>query len=300
MNTLFLKSNQLITLDMKLFLFVLASALSINGISQSLCGTANEGNTVTLTAPAGMVFRSVTFASYGTPNGTCGSFTIGACHAANNQSIVETALIGQNSATIAATNAVFGDPCSGTVKRLYIEAAYSSSLPLHLISFSCTRSGDVNILQWQTTDEINTDAFEVERSFDGLHFSAIGTVDAANSNGTNLYSFTDNPLSQQNCFYRLKMIDQDGSFTLSNIIRVKAASPDRLSVFPNPVADVIRINGTDAKGYVEITTLQGKSLRRISITGGTQTLNMSGYPAGMYILKYTSNNAVLYQKLVKQ
>ncbi len=301
MNTVFLESNQLITLDMKLFLLVIASAISVSGISQSVCGTADENGSVTLTAPVGMVFSSVIFASYGTPNGTCGSFTIGSCHAANSKTIVETALIGKNSATITASNTYFaGDPCGGTVKRLYIEAAYSSSLPLHLISFSCTSSGNANILQWQTSNEMNTEGFEVERSFDGLHFSAIGTVNAANTSGTNLYSFTDNPLSHQSCFYRLKMIDQDGSFTLSNIIRVKAASTGKLTIFPNPVTNFIRISGSDAKGYVEITNLQGRSLKRISITDTTQTLDMTNYPSGMYILKYTTNNAVLYQKLVKQ
>jgi hypothetical protein len=290
-----------INIHMKLCLPILALALSFNGISQTVCGTAGEGGSVTLTAPAGNVFTSVTFASYGTPNGSCGSFTIGACDATNSKTIVEAALIGNNSASISATNGVFGDPCSGTVKRLYIEAVYSSSLPLHLISFSCTSSGNnSNILQWQTSNEINTQAFEVERSFDGLYFSAIGNVDAANINGTNLYSYTDNAVSQETSFYRLKMIDKNGSFSYSNIIKTKAASNGKLTVFPNPAINSIRISGGGATGYIEITTLQGTSLKRLYITGSTQSLDMGGYPTGMYILKYTTNTTTLYQKVVKQ
>jgi hypothetical protein len=91
-----------------------------------VCGTVAEGNTLTLTAPTGFTFTSVPFASYGNPNGSCGSYTLGSCHAATSQSIVETALVGQNSASINATNAVFGDPCNGTSKRLYVEALYGS------------------------------------------------------------------------------------------------------------------------------------------------------------------------------
>lgn len=286
---------------MKFCLPILVLALSFNGFSQtSICGTAAENGAVTLTAPAGNVFTSVTFASYGTPNGSCGSFIIGACHAANSQAIVEAALIGNNTATISATNGVFGDPCGGTVKRLYIEAVYTSTLPLHLISFSCISNGHSNILQWQTTAEINTQAFDVERSGDDLHFSSVGSVNSTNSSGTNLYSFTDNSLSSQAYFYRLKMIDQDGSYTYSQVIKAEASSNGRLNTFPNPVTNYVSVSGLNAEGYLEITTLQGESLKRINVTGNTQTVNMSAYPGGMYILKYVTDTNTLYQKLIKQ
>ena len=51
-------------------------------------GSANEGDNLTLTAPSGTVFTAVNFASYGTPNGSAGSFSIGNCHASNSQTIV--------------------------------------------------------------------------------------------------------------------------------------------------------------------------------------------------------------------
>ena len=130
------------TLTILLFLTLSSTAQT------TICQTAGEGGTVTLTAPPGMVFISVTFASYGTPNGSCGSFTIGGCHAANSSSIVEAALIGQNSGSIAATNGVFGDPCNGTVKRLYVEAIYSAVTPLQLLSLSGAANGEANFLQW--------------------------------------------------------------------------------------------------------------------------------------------------------
>ena len=57
-----------------------------------------------------------------------GAFTTSSCHAATSLSVVQAAAIGQNSFSIAATNANFGDPCVGTVKRLYVEAAYQFSV----------------------------------------------------------------------------------------------------------------------------------------------------------------------------
>src|SRR5688572_21727195 len=124
---------------MKKIFTLLCISLSCYSYSQTICGTANENGVVTLTAPAGRVFVSVTYASYGTPNGSCGSFTSGSCHAANSMNICSTALVGRNSASINASNGVFGDPCGGTLKRLYVEAVYSFPLPVKLISFSAQK-----------------------------------------------------------------------------------------------------------------------------------------------------------------
>ena len=90
-----------------------------------ICATANENASAVLTAPAGTVFINVGFASYGTPTGTCPDFALGACNSLTSQSVAEGYLLGNNIATIPATNAVFTDPCIGTVKRLYVLATYT-------------------------------------------------------------------------------------------------------------------------------------------------------------------------------
>ncbi|MBO2545209.1 hypothetical protein J0871_12350 [Salegentibacter sp. BDJ18] len=96
----------------------------------TVCATVNENGNLNISAPEGTVFISVDFASYGTPEGTCENFTLGTCHATNSQTVVEGYLLGNNSATIPATNAVFGDPCSGVVKRLYVQATYAEPTEL--------------------------------------------------------------------------------------------------------------------------------------------------------------------------
>ena len=89
----------------------------------TVSGTGDENATVAMTAPPGTIFVGVQFASYGTPTGTSGSFAIGPCHSSTSMSVVSTYLVGQSgTVNIPATNAVFGDPCSGTGKRLYIQA----------------------------------------------------------------------------------------------------------------------------------------------------------------------------------
>ena len=90
----------------------------------SVYGTVNENGTLNLSTPANATITSVSFASYGTPNGSNGSYTIGNCHASDSQTIVESYCVGNNSCSIPATNSVFGDPCGGTVKRLNVKVNY--------------------------------------------------------------------------------------------------------------------------------------------------------------------------------
>jgi hypothetical protein len=82
------------------------SAVAVTG---TVSGFVNENGTLTLTAPGGTVFTSVAFASYGTPNTASTPYTLGGCHASNSSTIVGSAFIGLNSASIGGDNNVFGD-----------------------------------------------------------------------------------------------------------------------------------------------------------------------------------------------
>uniref|UniRef100_UPI0026243364 glycine-rich protein n=1 Tax=uncultured Pontibacter sp. TaxID=453356 RepID=UPI0026243364 len=121
---------------------------------------ANEREALVLAAPAGTVITSINFASYGMPNSSCNSFSIGWCHAANSKSVVENLALGKNSVTISATNDVFGDPCSGTVKRLYVEATYGT--PQSSLSFTCSSLGVQNVTLYAQDASGNTSSEVVE------------------------------------------------------------------------------------------------------------------------------------------
>lgn len=277
-----------------LILFFIIS--SIGSFAQVICGTANEGGSVTLTAPAGQVFTAIEFASYGTPGGVCGSFTIGGCHAANSLAVTQDAFIGQNSATINATNAVFGDPCNGTGKQLFVQARYSSTLPLTLLSFSIRKLEQGLIkLEWTTDHEIQTSQFVIERSSNGILFETAGVVSATGS-GANTYSYTDNlPNISNTIFYRLKMVDLDGKYKYSNIARIDNKVTDiKLALFPNPATEFITIVSDKIQEGV-IVNAAGQILHRIPLINGNQVINISSYVPGIYILK-TSETALTFIK----
>jgi hypothetical protein len=87
-----------------------------------VCATAGENDSLTITAPTGMVFNRRDFSSYGTPGGTCGAFTIGGCNSVSSNSW--NGPIGLNSITTFAQNGLWGDPCSGTFKAMAIQFTY--------------------------------------------------------------------------------------------------------------------------------------------------------------------------------
>lgn len=86
----------------------------------------SENSSMVLSAPAGTYFTGVQFASYGTPTGTAGNYTIGSCHQANSSSIVGNLAIGQTTVTIPANNATFGNPCGSTPKSLAVVLTYGT------------------------------------------------------------------------------------------------------------------------------------------------------------------------------
>jgi len=86
----------------------------------SVNGSASENSELTLSAPAGKIFTSVIFASYGTPN----QYTIGECHAPSSIQKVSEVFLGRTNANIMASNDIFDDPCGGTYKTLSVILGY--------------------------------------------------------------------------------------------------------------------------------------------------------------------------------
>jgi len=265
---------------------LLSILLTLYSNAQVICGTATEGGTVTLTAPAGNVFTSIEYASYGTSTGSCGSFTLGSCNAINSVSICAAVFVGQSSASIGANNGVFGDPCSGTGKNLYIQARYSSVLPLKLVSFTAQKTAQNNVrLSWSSYSEINTSHFVIERSTDGNLFEAAGSVNAT-GNGNNNYSFSTAILSTTpTYYYRLKMVDTDGRQQYSNIVRITNNDETvKLAVFPNPATEFITL-ASSKKQELSISNSSGQVVTSIGMINGNQTINIGSWVPGIYFIK---------------
>lgn len=177
-----------------------------NGLHGTIYATVNENDNAVLAAPKGTVFVNVGFASYGTPNGTCPTFTLGDCNALTSQSVTEGYLLGNNSATIPANNNVFGDPCYGTVKRLYILATYTEPI--------CAETTPGMIMGTLPTGGIGAFSYLWESSTTG---PSGGFVAAAGIN--NLQNYTPGALSQTTWYRRT--VTSNGFSDVSNVLLIK-------------------------------------------------------------------------------
>src|SRR2546421_4319665 len=93
----------------------------------TVCAQADEGTPLTLTCPSGQVIGAITFASYGTPTGSCGAFQTSGCDAAGAAAFLAQACVGSSSCAVDADNDNFGDPCEGIYKHLDAQATCTTA-----------------------------------------------------------------------------------------------------------------------------------------------------------------------------
>ncbi len=180
-------------------------------------------------------------------------------------------------------------------------------LPLNLLSFGAYLQQRDALLQWETNNEVNTQLFEIERSFDGINFSKAGQVNATGNSSRSNYGYTDVSLPQYPnykglVFYRLKMKDRDGSFTYSKTIRLSNINTGLLTVSPNPVKDQLTISGfKDNRLYdVSVRDISGKLLQKGRISFVNNRLDVSSLAAGIYILAVQTNEGLDVYRFVKE
>lgn len=191
-----------------------------------------------------------------------------------------------------------GSMTAGTNYYFSVGSA-GSPLPVDLTFFTAKwHDIDKNMvaLNWQTASEINNSHFEIERSFNGVDFEAIGVV---NGNGTtykiSTYEFLDD-LSVANglantVYYRLKQVDFDGKFDYSEI-RVLSSEAEGLHTFniwPNP-ANTGWVQFSSVGNYA-VYSLQGVLLKQIQ---NQSSLDISDFDAGTYIIRSESGYSLYF------
>ncbi len=192
------------------------------------------------------------------------------------------------------------DNTSDTLYALLWEA-HTGTLPIELNKLEATVKGRSVVCEWQTLQETNSKHFIIERSDDAVGFSSIGTVQAAgNSSIPRNYIFPDESAfltGKENLYYRLTMVDKDGQFSFSNIVKVKMKYGAVFTISPNPVKDQLHLNlisAVNEKAVVTISDPAGRNVAKenITVTNGANSfsLNASYLPAGVYIISFNGQN----------
>ena len=180
-----------------------------------------------------------------------------------------------------------------------------------MLNFNAKLNGSKVDLFWGTTTEINTAHFEVERSTDGQVFTKIAKVFAKGSPlGSANYTEID-PIPEIGLnYYRLKIVDKNGSFIYSNIIQIKTNLKIEMvtKVKPNPFTgrvDVYLSLEYDTQVQFHLFDFNGKRVYTKEVKGlkgfNLFTLeNLEKLPTATYILKIVTEYNILSEKIIKQ
>jgi Secretion system C-terminal sorting domain len=175
-------------------------------------------------------------------------------------------------------------------------------LPVELSSFTSNANGRSVNLIWVTQTEKNSNKFDVQRELVNSEWITLGSVKAAVlSNSPKQYSYTDNKLLSGKYQYRLKMIDNDGSFAYSKVIEVDIAAPKEFKLsqnYPNPfnpetkIAYNIPIDGVVALMVYDIMGKEVISLINENKKAGSYEVTFDGsrLASGVYFCKMTAKN----------
>ncbi len=150
----------------------------------------------------------------------------------------------------------------------------------------------------------------IERSADGNIFTPIGRVDGVNNGGGGNHLFTDNqPLPDITGYYRLKLTDNSGAVSYSNILAIATGSgSSAVEVSPNPFRGSINVRmnlETGGKILLRLLDNKGMLLRQTEYTAsiGTNIFPINGLsslPVSVYFMQIVLPDRVYVKKIFNQ
>ncbi len=167
-------------------------------------------------------------------------------------------------------------------------------LPVELSEFSGKASDYLETeLAWTTQAEINSDYFMVQHSTDGRGFLDIGKVSAqGNSSEINSYTFIHDEARQGTNYYRLKIVDLDGSYEFSEWVEVSHGKAKAFKVYPTLVHNQVTIEVPET-GMTEclVFDTHGRMMIRQELVQTENTLNLGNLPQGQYLIQLQNGGA---------
>ena len=275
--------------------------------------TTDQAGDVTITVDPDVNFDAVLIAY----SGTCGSFSLSGCADSGfegDQEVYTFTNLGANETYYIRVYEYNG---AGTEGTFTINASGTAfALPVTLLRFTGQRKGNMDVLNWITSTEINNKGFEVQRSIiDGNNFSSLAFVPTKSLEGNSVkkisYIFENEKAFKGNEFYRLKQIDRDGKFKYSPIVFIQGNKMEHLvlnSFYPNPAINKLNLSIFSPVGqsaFVLLSDIAGRNIKscKISFLQGQNNiiLTVSSLMKGIYFLKITATSGEnVMSKFVKE
>jgi hypothetical protein len=198
------------------------------------------------------------------------------------------------------------DPTSGfcntsTSDNLVLKAVpcnVTGPLPVKLEKFTGKVSQNGVELMWNTSQEKEFSHYEVQASSNGTEFGFMAQVNGAN---TKTYSYLDFSPKAGTNYYRLKMVDTDGSFTYSNMIAIKYELGQGFVNVQNPITgNEILVTTNMSKPNFVIFGMAGNQLNINvkQIGDNTFAIKLNNAQPGIYFLNIAADKKITTKKLM--
>lgn len=280
-----------------------------NGMDMHVSGVSVQtynGNGISNVTPAKPTISAVT------PTCTVGTFSMAATAAATAcGSTLTYAWSGPNSFTAggssftrtsltALMNGLYtvtvtdAQGCTASLSRNILDVFTCGIVPLAIAvnGFEGTADKCSAVLNWQSSEVQASRKFYVEYSTDGMSFNTVGSV-GSDEGRAGYYSFAYNQVSGKG-YYRLRMMDESGKSTYSQIITVRTdCASQTITVSPNPTTGMIYVKGLEAGDEVKVVDMLGQQVASVVATGSVASTDLSRYPSAVYMVMVARGTTVI-------
>jgi hypothetical protein len=165
--------------------------------------------------------------------------------------------------------------------------------PIHDVALTGKEDHGQHNLNWNIIADEPIKTIIVQSSTDGRFFTNLASVNAKESG----FSYT--PQQTVDLFYRLKVTSVIDQTVYSNIIAIKA--PVKIENFKvsTLVHDQIVVNADESYQY-RIADMQGRIIKTGTGITGTNNINISNAPNGMYVIQMISKTKRQTERIIRQ
>jgi len=192
---------------------------------------------------------------------------------------------------------------SGTIPTI-IKDAGLTLLATKIVDFTAQKENKNAKLSWSIDQSFEYNAFEIEKSINGTVFEKIGTQTSVQLNGAKNFGFTDYNLPAGIVYYRIRIIEKDGSSFYTKIASINNKFTESFVVSPNPATDHIMIShgaSSTLLANIKVVDAAGrvvKTLVKQSIAPGNKLrIPLQELAAGTYYVEIEGGE---YFKVVKK
>jgi hypothetical protein len=100
--------------------------------------------------------------------------------------------------------------------------------------------------------------------------------------------------------HKIPLIIGSSNITVSSVVSVDENMASSISIYPNPVKDILYLSGIKGGEKISIYSSNGQQVYSGSLTGNSNTgINLSIIPKGIYHLQINDGDNSFYKKLIK-